>query len=296
MDDFFTPKEVLAKLEAPVKAPRTLNNDQPVKEWELNHPLLYLHVQMNPKMCQEWINVYSSDAILLCCWRDPDLDAEIYCPGLRYVKDKEGLLFFYNANLVPKLCVPQALVPTMLREAHKLPFKSAHPGFECLWLRVSKLYFWPSMKKDITTYCVSCDICQKVKYHNITKYRYLRPQDVPSCPYKSILLDLIGLLPESQDRFMAILVIVDCLSKNVQFIPVDFDTKSKGFGYLFVKHAACCFDLLNTVYTNWDGCWFSIFWSVVAQYLKTNMVLLLARYPQHDSQTEIVNWQLEVML
>jgi hypothetical protein len=267
-----------------------------VKEWEVNRPLPYLHVKMDPVKQREWIDAYSLDTILLQCWNNPDSDAETYCPGRRYIKDKDGLLYFYNADFVPQLCVPQSLVPDVLREAHKSPLESAHGGYKHLWLQLKELYFWPSMRKDIEEYCDSCNICQKIKDCNFKRFGYLRPQDVPTQPYKLVSLDLIGPLPILEEGYTAILVIVNCLSKHAQFVPVDFNMNSQGFGYLFVKHVVCRFGLPNTIYADCNGRWLLDFWSAVATYLKTNMVLLSAQHPQHNGQTKIVNRLVEVML
>jgi hypothetical protein len=159
-----------------------------------------------------------------------------------------------------------------------------------------ELYFWPNMKKDVVKYCELCNICQKIKTRNFGKFGFLQPQSVLQCPYELISLDLIGPLPMSKDGFTAILVIVDRLSKHVQFIATDFNLNTEGFGYLFVKHVVCRYGLPDTVYANRDGCWLSKFWTAVSSYLKSRMVLSSARHPQHDGQTEIVNKQVKVML
>jgi hypothetical protein len=119
---------------------------------------------------------------------------------------------------------------------------------------------------------------------------------VPAIPYESVSLDLIGPLPPSDEGFTAILVIVDRLSKHAQFIATDFDLNTNGFAYLFVKHVVCRFGLPRSIYADRDGRWLSDFWTAIAGYLKTRMLLSSARHPQHDGQTEIVNRQLEVML
>jgi hypothetical protein len=168
-------------------------------------------------------------------------------------------LYFYNANFVPRLCVPQCLVPFILKEAHDSPFKSAHAGYKRLWLQMRKLYFWPNMKKDVVKYCESCNICQKIKTRNFGKFGFLRSQSVLQRPYELISLDLIGPLPMSKDGFTAILVIVDRLLKHAQFIATDFNLNTEGFGYLFVKHVVCHYRLPDTVYADRDGHWLSKF-------------------------------------
>jgi hypothetical protein len=128
-------------------------------KWEHDRPLPYLHVHMHPKIRETWINGYMEDAVLKRRWENPDAKADFWRPGRRYYKDELGLLFFCDADFIPRLVVPRSMVPTVLREAHESPVESAHAGAERLWLRLKELYFWPRMKKDVETYADSCDIC-----------------------------------------------------------------------------------------------------------------------------------------
>lgn len=151
------------------------------------------------------------------------------------------------------------------------------------------------MKKDVLRFCASCDICQKTKPSNFTRYGRLTPNPIPSRPYESISLDLIVNLPWSED-YNAILVVVDRLSKHAQFIPTTTGLNAKGFAALFVKHVACRFGLPSSVICDRDPCWTSDFWREVAKLMRTEMLLSSSHHPQHDGQTEIVNRQLEIML
>jgi hypothetical protein len=278
-NNVFLAKEVLRELEAQPSAPVDEESGERVKEWEYKRPLPYLHVSMDPNLRADWIAAYQEDLVLSQRWTRPDSNAKTYWPRRRYVKDTDRLLYFYNANFVPCLCVPQCLVLFILKEAHNSLFESTHASYEHLWLRMCELYFWPNMKKDVVEYCKLCDICQKIKTRNFGKFSFLQPQSVPQRPYESILLDLIGPLPMSKDRFTTILVIVNRLSKHVQFIATDFNLNTEGFGYLFVKHVVCHYKLPDTVYANRDGRWLSEFWTAVSSYLKSCMVLLSARHP-----------------
>jgi hypothetical protein len=208
----------------------------------------------------------------------------------------DGLLYFRNADLIPRLCVPHEKVPLVLHEAHDSAFEGAHSGAEALWRKLRENYFWPRMFKDIESFCSSCDVCQKTKHRNFKDFGFLRPQDIPSAPYESISLDLIGPLLLSEDEYTAILVIVCRLTKHAQFIPTVMELNSAGFAYLVFRHVICRFGLPKSIYANRDGRWFSDFWMAISSYLKSKMILSSARHPQHDGQTEIVNQRLEIML
>ncbi|GKA25308.1 putative reverse transcriptase domain-containing protein [Tanacetum coccineum] len=50
----------------------------------------------------------------------------------------------------------------IMHESHKSKY-SIHPGFEKMYQDMKKLYWWPNMKADITTYVSKCWTCVKVK-------------------------------------------------------------------------------------------------------------------------------------
>jgi hypothetical protein len=166
---------------------------------------------------------------------------------------------------------------------------------EWMWLGLKDLFFWPRMKKDLKRFCESCNVCQKTKPRNFSNFGFLKLNSISGAPYESVSLDLIEPLPASEG-FTAILVVVDWLTKHVQFLPTVFELNTEGFVYLFVWHDVCRYGLPRSIYADRNGHWLSDFWTAIAGYLKTCMLLSLARHPQHDGQTEIVNCQLETML
>jgi hypothetical protein len=196
---------------------------------------------------------------------------------------------------VPRLYVPRRMVPSVLIDAHESAHISAHAGPLKLYQILSDRFYWRRMKKDIERFCSTCDVCQKIKPLNFGKFGYLQPNDIPTRPYESISLDLIGPLPESSG-YTAILVIVCRLSKHSQFIHTTFSLDTAGFAHLFVKNVACRYGLPDSIYADRDGRWFSGFWREVSSQMRIRMALSSARHPQHDGQTEIVNRRLEWML
>lgn len=133
--------------------------------------------------------------------------------------------------------VPSGQRNFILKEAHKNPLESAHAGPERLWQSMSPRFYWKRMKLDIIKFCKSCDMCQKTKSSNFTKFGMLIPNPIPSCPYQSISMDFIINLPWSEG-YNAIYVIVDCLTKHASFIPTTTGLDAEGFALLFMKPIA----------------------------------------------------------
>jgi hypothetical protein len=180
-------------------------------------------------------------------------------------------------------------------EAHETPLGSAHTSPKRLWNKFSSKFYWRRMKKDIDEFCNSCDVCQKIKNRNFTRYGFLIPNPIPRRPYESISLDLIVNLPWSGE-FNAILVVVDRLTKHVSFIPTTSGLTAQGFADSFVENVTSRFGLPDSIIADRDPRWTSDFWAAVSSAIKTKMSLSSSHHPQHDGQTENVNRQLETML
>jgi hypothetical protein len=114
-------------------------------------------------------------------------------------------------------------------------------------------------------------------------------------PYKVVSLDLITSLPKS-DRFDAILVIVDKLSKYVHYLPTHSKLDQEGFAKLFTNEIIYGKGIPKKMIANWDAQWSIGFWNAIAKYLSLDLMLSTSHHPQMDRQTEEANTTLEVAL
>ncbi|GJT79838.1 putative reverse transcriptase domain-containing protein [Tanacetum coccineum] len=85
----------------------------------------------------------------------------------------------------------------IMHESHKSKY-SIHPSSDKMYQDMKKLYWWPNMKADITTYIRKCLTCAK---DNIT-------------------MGFITKLPKSSQGYDTIWVIVDRLTKSAIFLPM----------------------------------------------------------------------------
>src|SRR5260221_6433371 len=88
------------------------------------------------------------------------------------------------------------------------------------------------MVKD---YVASCATCAHVKSPRHKPYGKLKQLPIPSRPWSSISMDFIKQLPDSEG-FSAILVIVDCLTKQAIFIPSHDMVNTPQVVWLFLIH------------------------------------------------------------
>ncbi|GJV22564.1 putative reverse transcriptase domain-containing protein [Tanacetum coccineum] len=66
----------------------------------------------------------------------------------------------------------------IMHESHKLKY-SIHPGSNKMYQDMKKLYWWPNMKADITTYVSKCLTCAKVKAEHQRPSGLLVQPDIP---------------------------------------------------------------------------------------------------------------------
>lgn len=274
---------------------RVVLADQPDKYWGATNPPPNIFVHLEEKTILEWIKGYAEDPHLAKIWDDPKSTAENWVPGYRFFKDKNSLLFFRDADYQPRLCVPLNQRRLILEESHEQAYEGAHQGPEKLWQKLSGKFYWKRMKADLLKFIQTCDICQKIKPSNFNKYGYLIPNPIPTQPYQSITMDFIMNLPWSEG-FNVIHVTIDRMTKHGIFSPTMTGLNAEDFGALFMKKVVCHFRLPESIICDRDPRWMSDFWKGVAKCLCTKMSLSSSRHPQHDSQTEIVNQFLEVML
>ena len=263
--------------------------------WGALNPPPNIHIHIDDDLKQQWMKGYESDPVLGKTWMDPASLTDNWKQGQRFFRTEDGLLFFRDEDFRPRLCVPLSHRNFVLAEAHQSPPESGHAGPEKLWQTLSQKFYWKRMKNDITQFCNSCDVCQKTKPRNFTRYGHLTPNPIPSRPYQSVSMDFIVNLPWSEGH-NAIHVVVDRLTKHATFTPTTTGLSADGFSRLFVKHIVCRFGLPDSIITDRDPRWTSDFWRGVAKFLKTKMSLSSSHHPQHDGQTEIVNKFLTIML
>ena len=88
------------------------------------------------------------------------------------------------------------------------------------------------MRHTIAKFIRNYDTCSHIKLARHAPYGLLKALEVPFQRWSSVSLDLITGLPLS-NRFDALLVVVDRLSKMAHYIPTTMDVTSKGIARLF---------------------------------------------------------------
>ncbi|GKG38597.1 putative reverse transcriptase domain-containing protein, partial [Tanacetum coccineum] len=84
----------------------------------------------------------------------------------------------------------------IMHESHKSKY-SIHPGSDNMYQDMQKLYWWPNMKADITTYVRKCLTCAKVKAEHQRLSCLLVQPEIPQWKWDNITMDFVTKLPKS---------------------------------------------------------------------------------------------------
>jgi hypothetical protein len=76
------------------------------------------------------------------------------------------------------------------------------------------------MKIEIARYVSECDTCRRVNADHLRLAGNLQPLSIPEWKWKNICMDFIVGFPRTSRGYNSIWVIVDRLTKTVNFIPV----------------------------------------------------------------------------
>src|SRR5258705_3475552 len=106
---------------------------------------------------------------------------------------------------------------------------------------------------------------------------------------------MIGELPDSKG-YNAILVVVDCLSKQIHAIPTVTSLDSTRVAQLFLEHIWCHHGLLEEVISDCGPAFISNFSCNLATLLEVKLTPSASCHPQTDGQMECVNQEIEVYL
>src|SRR5260370_35889248 len=96
-------------------------------------------------------------------------------------------------------------------------------------------FHWPGLQRMVKDYVASWAMCAHAKSPRYKPYGKLKQLPIPSQLWSSISMDFIEQLPASEG-FSTILVVIDCLTKQVIFIPSHDTVNALQVARLFLTH------------------------------------------------------------
>nr|GEV99166.1 putative reverse transcriptase domain-containing protein [Tanacetum cinerariifolium] len=109
---------------------------------------------------------------------------EIRSNGIRYFKGRLWLPLFGGIK------------DMIMHESHKSKY-SIHLGSDMMYQDLKKLYWWPNMKADITTFVSKCLTCAKVKVKHQKPSGLLQQPKILDWKWEKITMDFVLGLPRT---------------------------------------------------------------------------------------------------
>nr|GEU64249.1 reverse transcriptase domain-containing protein [Tanacetum cinerariifolium] len=161
---------------------------------------------------------------------------------------------------------------------------------------MKKLYWWPNMKANITTYVSKCLMCAKVKAEHQRTLGMLVQPAIPVWKWDNITMDFVTKLPKSSQVLDTIWVIVDRLTKSAHFLPIRKNDPMDKLARLYSDKIVTRHGKLVSIICDRDGRFTSNFWKTFQKALGTNLDMSTVYHPKTDGQSERTIQTLEDML
>ncbi|GKB48193.1 putative reverse transcriptase domain-containing protein [Tanacetum coccineum] len=213
-------------------------------------------------------------------------------PKERLEPRADGTLCLHGRSWLP--CYGD-LRSMIMYESHKSKY-SIHPCSEKMYQDVKKLYWWPNMEADITTYVNKYLTCARVKAEHQRPSGLLVQLEIPEWKWDNITRDFITKLPRSSQGFDAIWVIVDRLTKSAHFLPIRENDPLDKLARLYMNRIVARHWIPASIIYDRDGRFTSNFWKSFQKALGTNISMSTAYHPETNGQSKRTIQTLEDML
>ncbi|GJX97914.1 putative reverse transcriptase domain-containing protein [Tanacetum coccineum] len=183
----------------------------------------------------------------------------------------------------------------IMNEAHKSKY-SIHPGSYKMYHDLNKLYWWPNMKAEISTFVSKCLTCAKVKAEYQKPSGWLVQPEIPQWKWANITMDFIIKLPKTSTGQDTIWVIVDRLTKSAHFLSMKEIDSIEKLARQYLKEVLSRHEVPFSIISDRDSRFTSQFWQLLQKTLGTQMDMSTAYHLQTDGQSERTIQTLEDML
>jgi hypothetical protein len=143
--------------------------------------------------------------------------------------EQEGRVWYRGKCYVPE---GDQLRLRLIQEHHDSAL-AGHPGRAKTFDLLDRKYYWKDIRKQVDQYVPNCHSYQTFSTTRHATFGVLRPLPVPEKPWEDISMDFVVGLPECE-RFDAVWVVVDRLSKMRHFVPCHTTIDSVGLARLFL--------------------------------------------------------------
>ena len=196
-----------------------------------------------------------------------------------------------------RLCVlaTDELKRQIFEEAHSSAY-AMHPGSTKMYRTLKEYYWWSGMKKEVSEYVSKCFICQQVKVERQNPSGLLQPLPILEWKWECMTMDFVFKLPPTVQRHDDIWVVVDRLTKSVNFLFIREKFSPQKLVELFMNHIVSLHGVPVSIISDRDPRFTSRFWKGLMKEIGVKLNLSTAFHHQTYGQSERTIQTLEDML
>ncbi|GFO13362.1 gypsy retrotransposon integrase-like protein 1 [Plakobranchus ocellatus] len=117
------------------------------------------------------------------------------------------------------IAVPESLRQVVLSYAHESDL-SGHSGFRKTLSAIRDYFYWPHVCSDVKNYTSSCYLCQIKPRTGRDRPAPFQQVPIVGEPFERVVIDLVGPLPVSSDKYEYLLTLVDVSTRWAEAVPL----------------------------------------------------------------------------
>ena len=201
-------------------------------------------------------------------------------------KKRGGLMKLLRLPRAPNVAARAVLLlpPAYRQAAIKALHEDTHAGQQQTIKMARDRYLWLRLAKDVKKFVKSCTVCQKVK---INKHEHVQPGSFPAekTRFKTVHLDLVGPLPESEEGYRYILTAIDRATRYPVAAPLK-STETVEVWQKFQDHWIAIFGVPNLLITDRGAQFTSSYWAEQCQTFGIKSNTTPAYHPEGNGMIE----------
>ncbi|GFO14355.1 gypsy retrotransposon integrase-like protein 1 [Plakobranchus ocellatus] len=117
------------------------------------------------------------------------------------------------------IAVPESRRQVVLSYAHESDL-SGHSGFRKTLSAIRDYFSWPGVCSDVKNYTNSCNLCQIKPRTGRDRLAPFQQVPIVGEPFERVVIDLVGPLPVSSDKYEYLLTLVDVSTRWAEAVPL----------------------------------------------------------------------------